>query len=220
MSDDEMSGPLTDIDIRARLLAADADDRLVVTPIVSQRQIGSTSVDLRLGTRWQILKPARFQSVDPRRKPEEVEHLLRTSSDEFRVTAGQWADLVLHPGELMLALTLEYIRLPDDLWGQLDGRSTWARMGLQVHATAGMVDPGFSGYLTFELQNTGRVPLSLFPGQRVGQMAFFRLGEVGETYAHRSDASYSAQYYVHTKIAQEPEHQALWRYVERHDREE
>ena len=64
------------------------------------------------------------------------------------------------------------MHLPGDLCGRLEGRSTWARQGLQVHATAGMVDAGFKGYLTLELQNTGRVPLVLYPGLRVAQMAF------------------------------------------------
>lgn len=213
-------GPLTDIEMSERLMESDEDRRLVVTPLVDELQIGSTSIDLRLGTRWQILKTARFQSLDPKRATEEIEHLIRTSADEFRLTAGQSEELVLHPGELMLALSLEFVRLPKDIWGQLEGRSTWARVGLQVHATAGMVDPGFSGYLTFELQNMGRIPLSLFPGQRVAQMAFFPLGTVGTPYFAKGHASYSAQYSVQTKFAEQPEHKAMARYVERESQDQ
>jgi len=208
------SAPLTDIHIRSRLERTD-DRRLIVTPIIDAGQIGSTTLDLRLGTRWQTMKTARFREIDPAKLSSETEHLFRTSSEEFRVTSGQADALVLHPGELLLALSLEFLRLPRDLWGQLEGRSTWARVGLQVHATAGMIDPGFSGYLTFELQNMGRIPLSLYPGLRVGQLAFFPLGDVKRPYHLKGQASYSAQYSVNTKFASQVEHRAMAEYRRR-----
>lgn len=211
-----LGGPIPDREIKRRLaLSADDPERLVVTPIVDPGQIGSTTIDVRLGTRWQTLNSALFQSLDPRRPPERLEHLLQTASNEFLLTAGMPEDIVLHPGQLILVLTLEYLHLPTDLWAELDGRSTYARVGLQTHATAGMIDPGFQGFLTFELQNTGTVPLSLFPGQRVGQLAFFHVQGVENPYGEKRGAAYSEQYSVGTAYARQREHEALYRYHER-----
>jgi dCTP deaminase len=207
--------PLTDTEI-AKRLTEDGVERLIVSPIVDKRQFGSTTLDVRLGTRWKILNSALFQSLDPRRS-DEIEYMLQRSYEEFRMTAGQSEDFVLHPGELVLALSLEFIQLPPDLWALLEGRSTWARVGLQGHATAGMIDPGFSGYLTFELQNMGRIPLSLFPGLRVGQIAFFHLGEVARPYSLKHDAAYTSQYSVQTKFANQAEHVAMTRYIDSYE---
>ena len=201
--------PLSDIQLVRRLTDPRSERRLVIRPLIDPSQIGGTTVDLRLGTEWEILGTSRFQALDPGADPERVAELLDASVDEYRLTTGQGQNLVLHPGELLLALTLEYFRLPDDLWGNLEGRSTWARLGLQVHATAGMIDCGFQGYLTLELQNTGRLPLVLSPGLRVAQMAFFPVRHVVNPYHHKPNAAYSAQTSARTKFPQQHEHVAL-----------
>src|SRR5271166_6103836 len=90
-----------------------------------------------------------------------------------RVILAAKESVYLHPGEFVLASTLEWFRLPDDLAGRIEGRSSWRRRGLLVHATAGFVDPGFAGVLTFELSNAGRLPIKLTPGLRIGQVCFF-----------------------------------------------
>jgi dCTP deaminase len=136
------------------------------------------------------------------------------SVEEYRLTVGTGQTLVLHPGELLLALTLEYLSLPSDLWGNLEGRSTWARLGLQVHATAGMVDCGFRGYLTLELQNLGRVPLMLYPGLRVGQLALFPVSNVLRPYHEKPTAAYTAQTSARTAFPRQHEHAALYRFFE------
>lgn len=206
----EESSPLGSLDILARLLLPEDDaQRLVVSPIVGTGQVGSTTIDLRLGTEWEAMRAYRFGAIDPGADTQDVEDLLQASVEEFRLTAGQQHGLVLHPGELLLALTLEYLSLPYDLWGQLEGRSTWARQGLQVHATAGMVDCGFSGYLTLELQNTARVPMVLYPGLRVAQMAFFPIRHTAHAYSEKTSASYSGQTRARSAWAKQEEHR--WR---------
>lgn len=160
-----------------------------------------------------MLRTSRFQALDPGAPPEVTAELLDAAAEEYRLTAGYDQNLVLHPGELILALTLEYLRLPDDLWGNLEGRSTWARLGLQVHATAGMIDCGFSGYLTLELQNNGRLPLVLSPGLRVAQMAFFPVKHVINPYRGKR-AAYSAQTSARTAFHRQHEHAALSRFLD------
>lgn len=209
------SAPLSDVQLIRRITTSDEAHRLVIRPLIDPDQIGGTTIDLRLGTEWTVFKTARFRTLDPGQARTDVEDLLDIAAESFTLTTGKNQDLVLHPGEIMLALTLEYLRLPDNLWGNLEGRSTWARIGLQVHATAGMVDCGFEGYLTLELQNTGRLPLSLSPGLRVGQMAFFPVERVASPYGRKSTAAYSAQTSARSAIAAQHEHFALNKFLER-----
>lgn len=209
------SSPLGNLHLVRRLTLPSGDkDRLVINPLVDGGQIGITTVDLRLGTEWEAMGTHRFHALDPGQAEGDVNELLSASSEQFRLTAGQRHGLVLHPGELLLALTLEYLSLPADLWGQLEGRSTWARVGLQVHATAGMVDCGFRGYLTLELQNTGRVPLVLYPGLRVAQMAFFPVKGMAMSYQQKPGAAYTGQTRARSAFTQQAEHRGRHAYVE------
>ena len=90
-----------------------------------------------------------------------------------------------------MASTLEFFRLPDDLAGRIEGRSSWGRNGLLVHATAGFVDPGFAGVLTFELSNAGRLPIKLIPGLRIGQVCLFQMsGRALIPYSAKQGAKY------------------------------
>ena len=166
------------------------------------------------------MRTYRFDAVDPGAESAATNELLQASAEEFRLTAGQRRGLVLHPGELLLALTLEYLSLPKDLWGMLEGRSTWARQGLQVHASAGMVDCGFSGYLTLELQNMSRIPMVLYPGLRVAQMAFFPVSDIAFSYKEKAGASYSAQHRARSAFTDQIEHRARYRYTQAEAEEE
>jgi dCTP deaminase len=82
---------------------------------------------------------------------------------------------VLHPGEFVLGSTLEVVSVPDDLAARLEGKSSLGRLGLLTHSTAGFVDPGFSGHITLELSNVANLPITLWPGMKIGQLCLFRL---------------------------------------------
>jgi dCTP deaminase len=145
---------------------------VIVTPIVDlATQLGPTSLDVRLGTRFQAQK----RSALPYIEPLQDEHTLRTDiaayTQDYVILPTE--PYVLHPGDFALACTLEFIRLPADLSARLEGRSSWGRLGLQIHSTAGFIDPGFEGVITFELSNLGKVPIPLYPGLRIGQLCFF-----------------------------------------------
>jgi dCTP deaminase len=204
--------PLADTQLLRRLNRKD-DRRLVVRPLVDPSQVGGTTIDLRLGTEWEVLRTTRFQALDPSDPESTVNALLDASVEQFRLTSGQTQGLVLHPGELILALTLEYLKIPFDLWGNVEGRSTWARLGLQVHASAGMIDAGFNGYLTLELQNTSRLPMVLTPGLRVAQVALFNVQDVARPYMTKRGAAYSDQTTARTAFVEQHEHAALRRYL-------
>lgn len=82
---------------------------------------------------------------------------------------------LLQPGEFVLASTLEYISLPDDIVGRLEGKSSLGRLGLLIHSTAGYIDPGWKGHLTLELSNVAKLPITLYAGMKIGQISFIRL---------------------------------------------
>ena len=92
---------------------------------------------------------------------------------------------VIHPGEFVLGRTLEYVELPDDVVARIEGKSSLGRLGLIVHATAGFVDPGFSGTLTLEITNLTRIPIKLWPGLPIAQLSFMALDRSAERpYGH------------------------------------
>ena len=87
---------------------------------------------------------------------------------------------ILHPGEFVLGSTYEVVSLPDDVAARVEGKSSLGRLGLLTHATAGFVDPGFSGHVTLELANVATLPIKLYPGMKIGQFCFFRLSSPSE----------------------------------------
>ena len=79
---------------------------------------------------------------------------------------------ILHPGEFVLGSTLERVAVPNDLVARLEGKSSLGRLGLLIHSTAGFVDAGFDGQLTLELSNVASLPITLYPGMKIGQISF------------------------------------------------
>lgn len=152
---------LSDSELLLRLDAS-GEDRLVVTPRLANSVAGA-SVDLRLGNNFIVFVRSRTQSFDPldeRQDPRQVQRGMQLG----------WGDtFVLHPSELVLAATLEYLVLPADLTAQVITRSSYGRLGL-LSATAVQVHPHFHGCLTLELVNLGTVPLLLTPGERIAQL--------------------------------------------------
>lgn len=178
---------LNETQILERLVDPDPSRRIVITPLIDPtEQFGPTSVDLRLGSDFQVMRRASVTHLDihdPPRAGELMETVKIAPGDAF----------ILHPGEFALASTLEFVRIPLDLAARLEGRSTWGRLGLQIHATAGFVDPGFEGALTFELSNVSPVPLPLYPGVRVSQICFFEGAETALPYARKRYTKYSGK---------------------------
>lgn len=174
---------------------------IVISPLIDPvRQIGATSVDIRLGFEFCSFNVTTNTHLDALKPKEELESELKHYTNQIYV--GPTEQLVLHPGEFVLASSLEYFRLSSTVAGRLEGRSSWGRLGLQIHSTAGFVDPGFEGKLTFELQNMGKGPICLFPGLRIGQLCLYQIQEtlipyrtkLGEKYGGRMGVGYSRFY--------------------------
>ena len=141
------------------------DDELAMTPLLPGA-LGPASVDLRLSNRFIVFEQtsnAAFDVLQSQQDPRRMQSKVQKS----------WGDpFYLHPGQLVLAATLEYIVMPVDLCAQVVTRSSYGRLGL-LSATAVQVHPGYKGCLTLELVNLGSMPLAITPGERVAQLMIF-----------------------------------------------
>lgn len=176
-------------------LSRDDETRISIKPLIDlRRQLGPSSIDVRLGTEFKVIRRQQYTHLDPLKKKQDIELDVKKYTEEvlvrFHPTHGGF---VLHPGEFALGSTLEYICLPNDLAGRLEGRSSWSRVGLQVHVTGGFIDPGFHGTITFELCNLGTVPITLFVGLRVAQLAFYEILESIKPYPEKMYSKYFGQ---------------------------
>jgi dCTP deaminase len=175
------------VEIIARIIRGS----VVITPLIDAEQIGATSVDLRLGPEFAILRRTHYGHLDFARDQDTIRKEVQRYTQRIQMKALE--PFVIHPGEFALGATLEFISLPNDLTGYLEGRSTWGRLGLQVHSTASFVDPGFKGNLVFELQNVGKVPIELYAGLRIAQISFNRSSGSIQTYGVGRTQHYKGQ---------------------------
>ena len=131
-----------------------------------ERYLQPSSVDLHVDRTFRVFRNNRYPYIDVKRQQEELTELLEVEGD---------TPFILHPGEFVLGSTAERVRLPNDLVARLEGKSSLGRLGLLIHSTAGYVDPGWDGYLTLELSNVANLPITIYPGMKIGQISFFRL---------------------------------------------
>lgn len=172
-----LSGP----EIKNRLQADDIKQRLVVSPLLApeeQLRDDQAAIDVRLGFEFALVSASGHGMIDEFAPDSDLPHALDLAALYRKQYVALGNGLVIHPHQFILAVTLEYLRLPNDLMAYVVGRSTWGRLGLIV-ATAVGVHPGYAGSLTLELRNLGETPLKLYPGQTIAQL-FFHIVDVKE----------------------------------------
>jgi dCTP deaminase len=147
------------------------DGRIVIDPF-DERCIQPSSIDLHVDSQFRVFANSRYAYIDVKDEMPDLTELVEVKPDEA---------FILHPGEFVLGSTLERVSLPDDLVARLEGKSSLGRLGLLIHSTAGYVDPGWDGYLTLELSNVANLPITLYPGMKIGQISFFQLTTPAET---------------------------------------
>jgi dCTP deaminase len=152
---------LSDRDILAEI----EKNRISVEPY-DESMIQPSSIDFRLDRFFRVFENHKYPHIDPAVDQSDLTREVEAPGDE---------PFILHPGEFVLGSTLEVVTLPDDLAARVEGKSSLGRLGLLTHATAGFVDPGFSGHVTLELANVATLPIKLYPGMKIGQLCFFRL---------------------------------------------
>ncbi len=132
-----------------------------ITPL-DKEQVQPASVDIRLGNTFSIV--------------EDLSTGIITLKDEVRYKTINTDTYILLPGQFVLATTMEYVSLPDNLTAFVEGRSSLGRLGLFIQ-NAGWVDPGFQGEITLELFNANRCAIELKAGRRVGQLVFAEMDD-------------------------------------------
>jgi len=129
------------------------------------------SVDLRLGDRFLLFRRNSRDAIDVK---EPIDDLM----DEIII--GKEDSFVLHPGEFVLASTIEKVGLSPSIAAQINGKSSLGRIGIIVHATAGFIDPGNTLCPTLELNNIGKLPVRLYWKMPIAQVTFMRLSSPAE----------------------------------------
>jgi dCTP deaminase len=152
---------LSDHDLQAEIAAG----RLALEPY-EPGLVQPSSIDVRLDRMFRVFNNVKYTHIDPSIQQDDL---------TTEVEAPDGDPFVLHPGEFVLGSTLEVVTLPDDLAARLEGKSSLGRLGLVTHSTAGFIDPGFSGHVTLELSNLANLPITLWPGMKIGQICVFRL---------------------------------------------
>ncbi len=140
-----------------------SEGKLVIEPF-DKSCVQPSSLDLHLMDKVLVFDNHRIAVIDVRDRAD-VTRQVKIGDEGF----------VLHPGEFILGSTMEYFEIPSDLVGKLEGKSSLGRLGLLVHATAGFVDPGFKGQLTFEISNISRIPIRLYGQMKIAQINFSKM---------------------------------------------
>ena len=150
---------LSDRDIIGRLKKGD----LEIEPFHRQC-LQPSSLDLHLSNQVRVFNNWELEVVDVKKK-----------IDPSKIIKIPPKGFIVHPSEFLLGATMEKFSLPNDMAAKLEGRSSLGRLGLIVHATAGYVDPGFSGELTFEISNLARIPIRIYAKMKIAQICFFQM---------------------------------------------
>ena len=152
---------LSDRDIKERIKSGD----ILIEPL-DETLIQPASVDVKLDNDFRIFPNTQRSVVRAIKPPLDLTE---------QVCIADGAEFILHPGEFVLASTIEKLTLGPNLAARLEGKSSMGRIGLMIHSTAGFIDPGFSGNITLELSNVSRLPIALTPKMKIGQLSFIRL---------------------------------------------
>jgi len=174
---------LSDVDIKRYI----EQGKIRITPPLDAEQYGSCSVDFRLGNEFSVFEHSRHPYIDLKGKVN-VQDLMRT------VVVGQGEPFVLQPREFVLAITQETLELDRDVLARLEGRSSLGRIGIIVHGTAGLFDPGWMGKATLELSNLSRMAVALYPGMRICSFTFEQLSSpAAVSYREKAGNKYAGQ---------------------------
>ncbi len=162
--------------------------RIVIKPLPDfKTQLGSCSIDLKLGDTFRVFEHSKYAYIDPFKKSisDEVTREIKIKNKE---------PFIIQPGDFVLATTIEYIEVPDDLTGRLEGRSSIGRLGVVIHSTAANIECGFRGHITLELANMGKMPVALYSNMRICSISFEQLSSPAEVpYYKKRGAKYVGQ---------------------------
>lgn len=152
---------LSDRSLREQIEAG----RIIIEPY-DPSLVQPSSIDVKIGNLFRVFRNHTAAVIDVKQNQEDLTEL---------ITIREGDCFMLHPGEFVLGSTLERIAVPDDLVGRVEGKSSLGRLGLIIHSTAGFIDAGFDGHITLELTNIATLPITLYPGMKIGQVSFMQM---------------------------------------------
>ncbi len=175
---------LSDRDIKKALKSG----RIKVDPKPDYKvQLGSCSLDLHLGNKFRVFKNSSYPYID-------LKGPLDTDKIMEEVVVKGDRPFIMQPGDFALVTTVENLELADDLLGRIEGRSSLGRLGIIVHGTASIFDPGWRGKPTMELGNLGVMPIALYPGMRICAFTFEEVSSpVDVPYYKKKNNKYAGQ---------------------------
>src|SRR5436305_15249808 len=144
-----------------------AEGRIGIDPY-DETLLQPSSVDVRVDRYFRVFRNHQYPYIDVKQAQEDLTEQVEIDDDR---------PFILHPGEFVLGSTLERISLADDLVARLEGKSSLGRLGLLIHSTAGFIDPGWDGHVTLELSNVANLPITIYPGMKIGQISFMQMTE-------------------------------------------
>jgi dCTP deaminase len=154
--------------------------QLIIEPLLEKSQIGEISIDLRIGTDFLTLHQGRQAYIDTTQDLIE-NRPIKSHFTETRRRVGE--GFLLHPSQPILFSTLEYLKLPNDVYAILSLRSSYSRLGLTIST---IIQPGYCGCASIEVVNSGNTPIKVLAGARFVQARFVRLKETSEYFkTHR-----------------------------------
>tara|TARA_Y100000385_G_scaffold77702_2_gene78866 strand:- start:7259 stop:7840 length:582 start_codon:yes stop_codon:yes gene_type:complete len=158
---------LSDRTLREQLNAG----RIVIDPL-DETLIQPSSIDVRISNLFRVFRNHTRGVIDVKQDLTDLTELVEMPAS---LDGSDTAAFMLHPGEFVLGSTLERVGVPGDLVGRVEGKSSLGRLGLMIHSTAGFIDAGFDGHITLELANVASLPITLYPGMKIGQISFMEM---------------------------------------------
>jgi len=152
---------LSDRDLRAELSAG----RIIIEPF-DDKCVQPSSIDVKVSNLFRVFRNHTAGVIDVKKDLTDLTELVEIPPDEA---------FMLHPGEFVLGSTLERVAIASDLVARVEGKSSLGRLGLLIHSTAGFIDAGFDGHITLELSNVANLPITIYPGMKIGQVSFMTM---------------------------------------------
>jgi len=147
-----------------------------------EKLVQPNSLDIRLGNHFVWYRDG-STIIDPYNQESVTSQVDEVHAESF----------VLHPGQFVLAETLEAIELPDNIVATIEGKSSIARLGIALHQTGGWIDAGFRGTITLEMSNVNPRPVKVYAGMPIGQLVFYTTERAERPYNKKDDAKYLDQ---------------------------
>jgi dCTP deaminase len=157
---------LSDRDLRTELAAG----RIIIEPF-DESCVQPSSIDIKVHHLFRVFRNHTAGIIDVKKDMTDLTELVDIPLDGV---------FILHPGEFVLGSTLERVAVPNDLVARVEGKSSLGRLGLLIHSTAGFIDAGFDGHVTLELANVANLPITLYPGMKIGQLSFMKMTSPAE----------------------------------------